>query len=63
MSKLKSLLFLLVIVFISCDKESADTDSLSLLEADTISYELVIEGAESVIDDIALYSESAFGAG
>lgn len=63
MSKLKSLLFLLVIVFVSCDNENTDTDSLSLSEADIISYELVIEGVESVIDDIALYSESSFGIG
>lgn len=61
MRKLKSLLFLLVIGFVACEKDSMNTDDLGLLEGDSIAAEAIIEETESVLDDIVMYSESAFG--
>lgn len=61
MRKLKSLLFLSVIGFVACEKDNTNADDLGLLQGDSISTEAVIEETESVLDDIVMYSESAFG--
>ena len=58
MKTFKILFFLVVFGFISCQN---DTVSEAITSEVAVSSEAVIEEAESVLDDISLYSESSFG--
>lgn len=60
MRKLKSLLLLSVIGFVACEAEHKNESSEAALN-DTVAAEVVFEETEDVLDDIALYSDSAFG--
>ena len=62
MKKMKGLLLLSAIGFMACEKESVELGESSLLDVNTIIVsDVVTEEAESVLDDIVMYSESAFG--
>lgn len=61
MKKINSLLFVLAIILVSCDKESVNSDTENVSEADLVSVELALEEAEVVLDNIVLYSENSFG--
>ncbi|MFI1773019.1 hypothetical protein [Thalassobellus citreus] len=58
MKRLKLLLVLVALGFIACDNENVPSDELSAsLSVDS---EIIIEEAESVLDDISIYSDSSF---
>ncbi|MFI1745107.1 hypothetical protein [Thalassobellus sediminis] len=58
MKRLKLLLVLVALGFIACDNENVPSDEISAsLSVDS---EIIIEEAESVLDDISIYSDSSF---
>ena len=57
MNKIKILMVLLALGFVSCQND----DSSNLSSDDSFASEAIAEEAESVLDNIALYSESTFG--
>jgi hypothetical protein len=57
MNKFKILMFLMALGLVSCQND----DSSNLLSDDSFASEAIVEETESVLDDIALYSESSFG--
>lgn len=61
MRKLKSLLLLSVVGFVACETEHVNDDSLEVLGTNDVALEVAMENVETVLDDVALYSESAFG--
>ncbi|MEP5339215.1 MAG: hypothetical protein ABJL44_16245 [Algibacter sp.] len=61
MRKLKSLLLLSVIGFAACETETANVDVLGANLSDTVTAEVAFEETEDVLDNIAIYSDSAFG--
>ncbi|WP_282134524.1 hypothetical protein [Seonamhaeicola maritimus] len=60
MKKILSLTFFMSLFFIACDNEGTQND-LNETDALSIDAEVAIEETEAVLDDIVLYSESAFG--
>jgi hypothetical protein len=58
MKKFKIVFLALGAVFISCQNDSLTPD---IFTDATVSTEVIIEEAESVLDDISLYSESSYG--
>lgn len=57
MKRLKLLLVLVALGFIACDNENVLSDEIVSSNVDS---EIIIEEAESVLDDIAIYSDSSF---
>lgn len=60
MKKIFSLSFFLSLVLIACDNEGVQND-LNSTGTVSVEAEVAIEETEAVLDDIALYSESAYG--
>ena len=58
MKRLKLLLVLVALGFIACDNENTPSDELASLS--NVDSEIIIEEAESVLDDISMYSDSSF---
>lgn len=64
MKRLKGLLFLSILVFFACEKESTnDENALESLENEAVVSAESIEDIESALDNIAFYSDPFFGAG
>jgi len=58
MKKLNLLLVLAVLVFVGCDNENVPSNELA--SSSSLDSEIIIEEAESVLDDISIYSDSSF---
>ncbi|WP_136480348.1 hypothetical protein [Cognatitamlana onchidii] len=61
MKKIQSLLLLSVFGFIACENQDVEVADSNLLEQNALATELVAEETEIVLDDIVMYSDSAFG--
>ncbi|GGD21658.1 hypothetical protein [Hyunsoonleella pacifica] len=61
MRKILSLMFLVSLFFVGCDKEEAPQNDLNAATELSVDAEVTIEETEEVLDNIVLYSESSYG--
>lgn len=61
MRKILSLMFLVTLFFVACDKEETSQDDFNTATELSVEAEVAIEETEEVLDNIVLYSESSYG--
>jgi len=61
MKKILSLTFLATLLFVACEKEETSQNDLDIPAGLLVDNEVTLEETEEVLDNIVLYSESAFG--